>query len=127
MTTIVAAYVFAFATMVSVLFQIALALGAPWGHLAMGGRFPGKFPPAMRVAALVQAVVLSLLAVIVTIKARLVLAGFYTVSETAIWVVFAIGVLSLIMNLVTPSRGERILWAPVALVLALSSLVVALS
>lgn len=127
MTTIVAAYVFAFATVVSVLFQIALALGAPWGHLAMGGRFPGKFPPAMRVAALVQAVVLALLAVIVTIKARLVLAGFYTVSETAIWVVFAISVLSLIMNLVTPSRGERILWAPVALVLALSSLVVALS
>ncbi len=127
MTTIVAAYVFAFATVVSVLFQIALALGAPWGHLAMGGRFPGKFPPAMRVAALVQAVVLALLAVIVTIKARLVLVGFYTVSETAIWVVFAIGVLSLIMNLVTPSRGERILWAPVALVLALSSLVVALS
>ena len=127
MTTIVAAYVFAFATVVSVLFQIALALGAPWGHLAMGGRFPGKFPPAMRVAALVQAVVLSLLAVIVAIKARLVLAGFYTVSETAIWVVFAISVLSLIMNLVTPSRGERLLWAPVALVLALSSLVVALS
>jgi hypothetical protein len=127
MTTIVAAYVFAFATVVSVLFQIALALGAPWGHLAMGGRFPGTFPPAMRVAALVQALVLALLAVVVTIKARLGLAGFYTVSETAIWIVVAVSLLSLIMNLVTPSRWERILWAPVALVLAISSLIVALS
>ncbi|GAB4150889.1 MAG: hypothetical protein Fur0021_14080 [Candidatus Promineifilaceae bacterium] len=127
MTTIVAVYAFTFAIVISVLFQIALALGAPWGHLAMGGRFPGKFPPAMRAAALVQAVVLVLLAVIVTIKARLILASFYTVSETAIWIVVAVSLLSLIMNLVTPSRGERILWAPVALVLALSSLVVALS
>jgi hypothetical protein len=127
MITLIAAYVFAFAIVVSVLFQIALALGAPWGNLAMGGRFPGKFPPAMRVAALVQAVVLALLAVVVTIKARLALAGFYTFSETATWAVFAISVLSLIMNLATPSRRERILWAPIALVLALSSLVVALS
>ncbi|MFN0178033.1 MAG: hypothetical protein ACKVZ0_04475 [Gemmatimonadales bacterium] len=127
MPAIVAAYAFALATAVSVLFQIALALGAPWGHLAMGGRFPGKFPPAMRVAALVQAAVLALLAVTVAIRARLVLERFYSVSETAIWVVVAISVLSLIMNLATPSRGERILWAPVALVLTLSSLVVALS
>lgn len=127
MTTLIAAYVFAFTTAVSVLFQIALALGAPWGHLAMGGRFPGKFPPAMRVLALVQAVVLAMLAVIVTIKARLALADFYTFSETATWAVFAISVLSLIMNLATPSRRERMLWAPVAFVLALSSLVVALS
>ena len=127
MPAIVAAYAFALATAVAVLFQIALALGAPWGHLAMGGRFPGKFPPAMRATALVQAAVLALLAVTVAIKARLVLEHFYPVSETAIWVVVAISVLSLIMNLVTPSRGERILWAPVALVLALSSLVVALS
>lgn len=127
MTTLIAAYVFALTTAVSVLFQIALALGAPWGYLAMGGRFPGKFPPAMRVAALAQAVVLALLAVIVATKARLVLAGFYAFSEAATWGVFAISVLSLIMNLATPSSRERNLWAPVALVLALSSLVVALA
>ena len=127
MTAVVAAYVFAAITVISVLFQIALALGAPWGHLAMGGRFPGKFPPAIRVVALVQASVLALLAVIVAIRARLILADFYSVSETAIWIVVAVSLLSLIMNLVTPSRGERDLWAPVAFVMALSSLVVALS
>lgn len=32
-------------------FQLALALGAPWGTYVMGGTFPGSFPPAMRAAA----------------------------------------------------------------------------
>lgn len=93
----------------------------------MGGRFPCKFPPAMRVAALLQAMVLALLAVVVTIKARLALADFYNASETAIWIVFAISGISLIMNLITPSKWERILWAPVALVMTISSLIVALN
>ena len=33
---------------------------------------------------------------------------------------------ALVLNLITPSGGERAVWAPVALVLLLSSLVVAL-
>jgi len=32
-----------------ILFQIALALGAPWGQYAMGGSFPGVYPVAMRI------------------------------------------------------------------------------
>ena len=36
-------------------FQIALAAGAPWGAFAMGGAFPGQFPPALRVGALAHA------------------------------------------------------------------------
>ena len=28
-----------------VAFQIALAAGAPWGAYAVGGAFPGQFPP----------------------------------------------------------------------------------
>lgn len=39
--------------------QIALALGAPWGPDAMGGRHPGRFPPPKRVAAVLQAAVLA--------------------------------------------------------------------
>ena len=53
--TILAALIFALMTALAVSFQIALALGAPWGHLAMGGRYPGQFPKPMRVAALAQA------------------------------------------------------------------------
>ena len=31
------AYIFCFFTAVIVIFQLALALGAPWGEMAMGG------------------------------------------------------------------------------------------
>lgn len=36
------AYLFALVTLITVLFQFALAAGMPWGNLAMGGRYPGK-------------------------------------------------------------------------------------
>ena len=62
---VLAALVHLVATAIVVSFQLLLALGAPWGEYTMGGRFPGRFPPRMRVLAVVQAVVLSLLALVV--------------------------------------------------------------
>ena len=46
-----AALVYAALTAGIVVFQLALAAGAPWGAYAMGGAFPGQFPLALRVAA----------------------------------------------------------------------------
>ena len=54
----IAGIVYAVATAIVVAFQIALALGAPWGAYAMGGAYPGQFPPELRIAALVQAGIL---------------------------------------------------------------------
>ncbi len=42
-----------------------------------------------------------------------------------IWVVIGYGVIGLILNLITPSAGERATWAPVALVLPVCRVVVA--
>jgi hypothetical protein len=43
------------AGILTVLFQLALACGAPWGHLAMGGgKYPGVFPVPLRIAAVVS-------------------------------------------------------------------------
>ena len=39
--------------------------------------------------------------------------------------VVAFAAVSLVLNLITPSAGERMLWAPVALVLLVCSLLVA--
>jgi hypothetical protein len=64
-TVTLAARGYLVATLVVVAYQLALALGAPWGAYAMGGRVPGRFPPALRVLTLVQAVVLGLLALVV--------------------------------------------------------------
>lgn len=122
-----AAILFTVLITVTVLFQFALALGAPLGHLAMGGRYPGKFPAKMRFSALFQAVVLCLLSLIVLARSQLILADYYAMSEYAIWVVCAITVMSSLGNLLTPSKWERIIWAPVAILLLICTLIVALA
>ena len=107
-------------------FQIALAAGAPWGAYAMGGAFPGQFPPELRVAAVVQAVILAGLALVVLARARIALPTWSRTSRWLIWVVVAFSGLSLILNIITPSAGERLVWAPVALIMLVSSAIVAL-
>ena len=121
-----AATIFGILITVVVLFQLALAAGMPWGHLAMGGRYPGVFPPAMRIAALVQIGVLALLVLIVLTRAQMIFPAWYAVSEKAIWVVAAVSAISLVLNVMTPSKWERILWSPVALLMTLCSIVIAL-
>ena len=108
-------------------FQIALAAGAPWGAYAMGGAFPGQFPPALRVAAVFQAVILAGWAAVVLARAGLILPRWSRVSRWLIWVVVAFAAVSLVLNLITPSAGERALWAPIALLLLVSSVIVAFS
>jgi len=107
-----------------VAFQIALAAGAPWGEYAMGGAFPGQFPPELRIAALVQAALLVGLAVIVLARAGLVTL-WSRAARWLIWVVVAFSALSFVLNLLTPSAGERTIWAPIAFILLISSAVVA--
>jgi hypothetical protein len=124
---VLAAVVFAVLMGGVIIFQFALALGAPWGQSAMGGRFPARFPPAMRAAAVVQACVLALLAFAVLSDARLVAPDTGRAAPWLIWLPVAVSILALILNVITPSARERRVWAPVAAVLLLTSLVVALS
>jgi hypothetical protein len=121
----IAGIVYAAATAIVVAFQIALALGVPWGAYAMGGAYPGQFPPEMRVAALIQAGILLGFAGIVLARAGIALRTWERVARWMVWVVVGFSALSLALNLITPSAGERILWAPVALVLLVCSLLVA--
>ena len=109
-----------------VAFQIALAAGMPWGAYAMGGAFPGQFPPALRIAALVQAALYVGLAAVVLVQAGLILPAWSRVSRWLIWMVVAVMAVGLVLNLITSSAGERALWAPVTVILLLSSAVVAL-
>jgi hypothetical protein len=92
----------------------------------MGGAFPGQFPPALRIAALVQAVLIAGMAVVVLSRAGLCFAGRSGVTRWLVWIVVAFAAVSLALNLITPSAGERAIWAPVALLLLASSTVVAI-
>lgn len=126
MIDIISAIVFAILSGLIIIFQICLAVGLPWGAASMGGKFPGKYPPKMRVVAIINALVLTFLAFIVLIRAELTLPSFYSFSETAIWFVVIFSFIGTILNSITPSKIERI-WAPVVGLQFIASLILALS
>ena len=121
------ALVYGIVTLGVIAFQLALAAGVPWGEFAMGGAYPGQFPPELRVAAVVQAVVLGLLALVVLARAGIALPKWSKTSRWLVWVVVAFSALSLVLNSITPSARERMIWAPVALVMLVCSVIVARS
>src|SRR5512143_1768708 len=125
--TRVSAVLYAIISAAVVAFQIALAAGAPWGEYAMGGTFPGQFPPALRIAAIIQAALLVALAAVILARAGLILPGWSRASRWLAWLVVAFAAVSLVLNLLTPSAVERAIWAPTALLLLISSGVVAFS
>ena len=125
--TALSALVFAVAAAGVIAFQIALALGAPWGAYAMGGAFPGRYPPPMRVAAIVQAVVIAFIAIAVLSAAGLVMPDLAIAFPWLIWVVVAFSALAVVLNAISRSAGERRIWVPVAVTMLASSLLVALS
>lgn len=118
-------FLFTTVSVFAVAFLLAMAAGAPWGAYAMGDAFPGRFPPALRVAALVQATLIVAVAAVVLARAELMLAGWAPVSPWLIWRVVGFAAVSLILNLLTPSVRERRIWAPAALLLLASSTLVA--
>jgi hypothetical protein len=123
----IAALVYTIISAGVIVFQLALAAGMPWGQYAMGGAFPGQFPPELRVAAVVQAVLLAALAGVVLSRAGVALDGWSTASRWSIWIVVGFSALSLVLNLITPSAGERAIWAPVAAFMLISSVTVAIT
>jgi hypothetical protein len=123
----VAAKLFASLVAFVVAFQLALALGAPWGQFAMGGAFPGRLPAALRIAALVQIGVLAATAAIILSRAGLAAPRLRPASRWLAWIVAGLTGVAAVLNLVTPSAGERLVWAPVALTLFATALRVALS
>jgi hypothetical protein len=121
-----AALLYALVSTGVIAFQIALAAGVPWGAYAMGGAFPGQFPTELRIAAVIQTVILAALAGVVLSRAGVALAGWSKASRWLIWVVVGFSALSLILNVITPSAGERAIWAPVATLMLISSVTVAI-
>ncbi len=117
----IAALAYAIISLGVIAFQIALAAGVPWGAFAMSGAFPGQFPTALRIAALIQAVLLLAMAAVVLARAGVILPRWSRVSRWLIWFVVAFAALSLVLNLITPSAGERAIWAPTAFLLLISS------
>jgi hypothetical protein len=120
-----AAVLYAILSAAVCVFQLALAAGAPWGAYAMRGAVSGSFSVGLRVAEVVQAVVIVLLAGVVLSRADLAPPWWRRASRWAVWIAVALGAVSLVLNLATPSGGERSVWAPIAFLMLVSGVVVA--
>jgi hypothetical protein len=122
----VSAILFTTLTGIVIIYQGCLAAGMPWGEASMGGRYPGKYPPKMRIVAIINIIILCLIAAIILSKADLLLPQIKPISSIGSWIVVAFFGIGTVLNTITPSKIERI-WAPVALVQLITSIIVAIS
>lgn len=119
-----AVYIYAYLTVATALFQLGLAAGMPWGEMTMAGKFPGVLPPQMRFAAIVQALLLLLFAGSVLAYTGITFSHYRELSGKLIWPIFAFSIIACVLNTITPSRKERLLWAPVTYVLLVCLIVI---
>ena len=121
------ANIFIALTIMIAIFQLALAFGAPLGEYTMGGKFPGKLPIKMRVAALVQIIILLFFDFVVITKAGMAFDQYHNVGRIGIWFIVAFFVFGSFVNLSSPSRKEKIVMGPANIIALISTLVVAIS
>lgn len=98
-------------------FQVALAAGAPFGSLAYGGAHDGVLPLSLRVASGAAALVWGSAMLAVSSGRPRSLRGQHALF-TGIAGVAGVGAL---VNLVSPSLPERLLWVPVTVALAVAA------
>jgi hypothetical protein len=107
-------------------FQLALALGAPLGRFAWGGQHR-VLPGRLRIGSLVSIVIYAIIAVLALDRVGLIDVVPDVVSTVGMWVVFAYFVIGIPLNAISRSKPERYVMTPVVTVLAVLSLLVALS
>ena len=114
-----------FASLMVALFQLALALGAPMGEYAWGGRASGKLPNNLRIGSAFSALVL------------LAISGHYASlvgwlpslldahgRAFSLWALTAFFALSFVGNLSSKSQAERKLFIPVSGALVLANVLI---
>jgi len=121
----VATFVFVALASMVFCFQIALVLGAPWGHLTLGGRYAGRLPIRTRGFAAFSALLIAAFAAIVLSRGGLVLPGCESAARIGIWFVVGYSAVGIFLNAMSKSRWERILWIPVSVLMLVCSFVVA--
>ena len=113
------------------IFQVALALGAPWGAFAYGGRAiqeDGTLPITYRLASAVAAVVLVLFAIVILTRAGVIgTAGDSTLVSVLSWVIVAFLVLNTLSNVSAKHWIERFVFGGITVVLAVLCAIVAVA
>jgi hypothetical protein len=105
------------------IFQISLALGAPAGGAAWGGRYPGVLPTRLRVASGFVGVFFYPVVVVFVLDAGGVVETGLADGSGArwfMWILAGLFTLGALANFASKSKVERLFWGPVALIIAVS-------
>lgn len=115
---------FAIVMSIAILFQVALILGAPWGHLTLGGQWSGALPLKIRFIPVVSIILL-----LAMVRIGLGASGLRTQwgPRWLIWPVCAYMAVGIAVHIVTPSAAERMLWLPILILLFGLALRIAIS
>ena len=107
-------------------FQVALALGAPLGKAAWGGRHEGVLPTRLRIASGVAAIFVYPLIVFLVMAASGLIETTIAVEmrRAGMWVLTALFGLGALANFASRSKIER-LWGPLSLGVAICCGVIA--
>ena len=108
------------------LFQLALAFGAPLGKFANGGKFPGSLPKNIRFIPFIQIAILWFFLYIVLIQTKMISNQPSAIGSIGIWFVVAFFFLGSILNLITPSKPERMVWGPINVLTFIAVLLIAI-
>lgn len=107
-------------------FQLALACGAPWGRLAWGGAHR-VLPGRLRIGSAVSVALYGGFAVLLLSRAGVLPAGGTPAVVALTWVLFGYFVLGIGVNAISRSRPERWTMAPLCVIMAVMTLLIALS
>ena len=111
---------------VGVVFQIALACGAPWGRLAWGGAHR-VLPRRLRIGSMTSVVLYVAFAVLLLSRTGVLPGGDSAPVIVLTWVLFGYSVVGVVLNGISRSRAERWTMTPVCAMLAGMTLIIALS
>ena len=106
--------------------QICVAAGAPWGRLVWGGAHR-VLPRGLRIASAASVLLYAGFAAVLLSRAGIVPGDDSIAIRILTWVLFAYFAVGVVMNAVSRSRAERLTMTPVCVILAASTLVIALS
>ena len=105
--------------------QILLLRGAPIGRYAWGGK-ERILPPRLRLAALVAIPLYAAFALLLASRSNILPGGDSPPVVIATWILFGYSAFSVMANLASKSRPERMVQTPVSVALTLGILIIAI-
>jgi hypothetical protein len=109
------------------IFQLALILGAPIGKYAWGGAHT-TLPRNLRIGSAISILLYGIFAIIILNKTEIILLfNDHAITDIGVWVLAAYFCIGAVMNGISRSKPERNLMTPIALVLAVLTLFIAIN